>query len=195
MSFSLSLTEDQIFTALRTYLLDILPAGTEVIRAQINRVSEPPTPDFVVMTPIRRPRLSTNVESGEIAPATNTKSVAEPTEYVIQLDVHGPASGDNMLIIQQLWRDDYTCQAFTALGVDMQPLFADDPREMPFENAEDQYEFRWVVDLHMQTNCAIIVPQQFADQVRVRGISAQTLPAIAPAGALLPLLTVPRFTG
>lgn len=56
----LSLTEDQAFTALRAFLLSVLPSGVEVIQAQDNRVPEPAGGDFVLMTPLRQERLSYN---------------------------------------------------------------------------------------------------------------------------------------
>jgi hypothetical protein len=79
MSPTLSLTESQTLAALRSFLLGVLPAGIEVIRGQGNRVPEPACPDFVVMTPGLRDRISTNVDSysdaafvGSIAGATMT---------------------------------------------------------------------------------------------------------------------------
>lgn len=47
-------------TALRSFLLGVLPPGTEVVRGQDNLVAEPIGPDFVVMTPLLMPRLGTN---------------------------------------------------------------------------------------------------------------------------------------
>jgi hypothetical protein len=63
MNVRLNLTELQIFTALRTVLLQILPPGTEIIKAQPNRVPEPAGSEFVVMTPIQRARLATNTDT------------------------------------------------------------------------------------------------------------------------------------
>ncbi|NPT59102.1 phage neck terminator protein [Paraburkholderia elongata] len=63
MSATLSLTEVQTLTALRNFLLAVLPANTEVIRGLDNRVPEPQGANFVEMTPILRDRLSTNVDS------------------------------------------------------------------------------------------------------------------------------------
>ena len=57
---TLSLTEAQAMTALRTFLLGALPAGTEVIRGEVNRVPEPIGPNFIVMWPLRQERLETN---------------------------------------------------------------------------------------------------------------------------------------
>lgn len=68
MSGTVSPNQSDIQTSLRTFLLSILPAGTEVIEAQINRVAEPPGTDFVVMTWIDSERLETNVDtSGDVA--------------------------------------------------------------------------------------------------------------------------------
>src|SRR6476660_6355517 len=57
---TLSVTEVQGFTALRSFLLRVLPEGTEVVRGQDNRVPEPVAANFVVMTPLLQPRLGTN---------------------------------------------------------------------------------------------------------------------------------------
>lgn len=56
-----------------------LPDGVEVVRAQVNRVPEPRSADWVLVTPTRRTRLGTNVDAtrdviafGHIAGATFT---------------------------------------------------------------------------------------------------------------------------
>lgn len=63
MSATLSLTESQTLAALRSFLLVILPTGTEVVKAQDNRVAMPAGPNFVAMTPSGRTRLATNVDT------------------------------------------------------------------------------------------------------------------------------------
>jgi hypothetical protein len=60
---SLSITESNVLTALRTVLLSVLPTGIEIVRGQDNQVGEPEGPDFVVMTPLLRSRLGTNVDT------------------------------------------------------------------------------------------------------------------------------------
>lgn len=67
MSASVSLTQSATLKALRSFLLGVLPAGVQVVRGQDNRVPEPLVDNFVVMTPIRRERLATNVDSYEDA--------------------------------------------------------------------------------------------------------------------------------
>jgi hypothetical protein len=55
--------QSNILTALRSYLLAVLPPGVDVLRSQVNRVAESVDADFVMMTPLRQERLETNVDS------------------------------------------------------------------------------------------------------------------------------------
>ena len=231
-------TPDQsaIQTVLRGFLLSILPAGTEVIQAQDNRVPEP-AGDFVTMTVMRRGRLATNVDTYQdcafeasiagtvmtvthvdfgtilsgaalfgtpvtagtligaqtggtpggigtytVAPAqivtaqalaSGAETVMQPTEVVIQLDVHSASDGsstDMAQVIATLMRDDRATTYFADAGLDGAPFYADDPVQMPFLNGEQQYETRYVVDVHIQANQALGLPQQFADQAVVNVI-------------------------
>lgn len=263
MAAYLSLTDSQITTVLRSFLLDVLPAGTEVIKAQINRVPEPIGQSFVVMTPILRQRLSTNVDdyddvsmmgvitgtvltvssvafgtivigapvygdgvaagtritafltgtggvgtytvspsqtvpSGDETPFrilaedgsplltedgqyllteafipagtpipmyAGVKTAQQATMVTVQLDIHGPISADNAQIVSTMLRDEYACIFFGDLLPALQPLYAGEPRQMPFRNGEAQIEYRWTVDAVLQANPVVTVPQQFADEV------------------------------
>lgn len=228
---SLATTDEDYFTALRSFLLDILPTGVEVVQAQDNRVPEPKVDDFVVMTPMRLPRLATNIDTfvdcaftasiavttmtvtdvaiGEIAVGavvigsgvtadtvvtafvtgsggTGTYTVSksqtvasrilaaghgeylQKAEAVFQLDVHGPSSANNAQIISTLFRDDYAYRFFAALSGTIAPFYADDPRQMPFRNEQEQTEFRWIVEAHLQVDQTVTVQAQaFADQLDV----------------------------
>lgn len=225
-------TFSDILTTLRSFLLGALPQGTIVVRGQVNRVPEPPQQNFVVMTPIRIPRIRTNVDNevdclftasiagtvmtvtdislGVIAPPAqlfssdlvggtatvvsqisgvngsigtyriNTPQTMLSTlvsaggsmleqagEFVIQLDVHGPSSTENVQIISTLFRDSYATDVFEALDPRIAPLYADEPKQIPFINAENQYEDRWVVEAHLQVNQIVTIAQQFMDDLVV----------------------------
>lgn len=227
---SLSLTEDQSFIAVRSFLLAVLAPGTEVIQAQTNRVPEPQGTEFVVMTKSMRERLETNIDSyadvfftgsitgtvldvtaisyGSLAVgstilgnniAANTTIVAlgtgtggigtytispsqtvtsqpmaagvmnslQPVKFTIQLDIHGELGADNAHIISTLFRDDYGVQLFKSSGYDVTPLYASEAKQLPFLNGEQQIESRWVMDITVQCNPIVIVPQQFADALTV----------------------------
>jgi hypothetical protein len=243
--FTVTPTQEQVFTCLRSALLAIMPAGVEVVQAQDNRVIEPRPSDFIVMTPMRRDRLETNVDtpmdalftasiaggtmtitgmqfgqitlgnqifgsgiaagtlivkqlSGSVGGtglytvsvnqtlssrtlAAGTENLLNPTQFMVQLDVHGPNSGDNAQVISGIFRDEYGVNLFVAqcqaLGIDdnaVVPFYADDPRSIPFWNAEEQMEKRWVIEAFMQINEQLLVPQQFAGTVTTTEVSVLT---------------------
>jgi hypothetical protein len=94
----------------------------------------------------------------------------QPVEYTVQLDVHGPNGADNAFRISTVFRDEYATTAFASYdtGGDLQPLYADDPKQIPFVNDQDQVETRWVLEACLQANQAVVnIPQQFFDQVQV----------------------------
>ena len=264
MTIAVSITETNVFKTLRSFLLSVLPVGIDVIRAQVNRVPEPSSPDFVIVNSTMRTRLATNIDTyadalfvGSISYDTlditsvdygaltigatvfmpnlplgtvvtafgtgtggiGTYTISPPfsqqltdqagnpltdqagnlivqttlpsgpvaagnafflqkTQFNMQIDVHGPNGGDNAQIITTMMRDDYAVQQFATSGLAITPLYADDPRQIPFINAEQQYENRWVVEAMLQVDPVITVPQQFADQLNVTLINvAATYPA------------------
>jgi hypothetical protein len=238
-----SIGDTEIMTAVRAVLLGILPSGVEVIRAYGNRVPEPLSPDFCVLTTLRRERLSTNVDadadlhliggivndtltvtSGPIllpgyllygsvmvpgsvvtavleAPGSYTvappqmvaagsriyagrHTMLQPMDVVYQCDVHGPNGDMNALAIQTTWRDERGCQllAQASQPYGMTPLYAEDPRMVPFPNAESQWEDRWIVDLHTQVNLVVSLDQEFADQLKlgIYSVDVVTIPQVTP---------------
>jgi len=96
------------------------------------------------------------------------------TEWVVQLDLHGPASGDNTRVVETLFRSEYATSAFADTGYTVVPLYCDDPREMPFINQEQQYEWRWTIDCHFQLTQVVGTPQQFATDIVVTPVEAAT---------------------
>lgn len=169
MTTPVSLTEDQVFIAVRTVLLEFglisaLNTAVPIVQGQANRVPPPTDEDFVVFWPISRVRLGMNIDIWG-APFADM-AVLQETEFTIQCDVHGPASGDNSQRIATLWRGQFAKSAFEALGLPISPLYTDDPRQMPFTNGEQQWENRWVIDLCLQADIAVTIPMQFADQLK-----------------------------
>lgn len=212
-----------------------MATGIEIIQSQVNRVPEPKIADFVEMTILRFPRLSTNVESyadvtftGDIsgnvltvaaeghgalnqghpvfgpgvlpgtsvrapgadpgtwyvAPAQNVssqllaagfKNMTQSSQCVLQLDVHGPNSSNFAMIISTVFRSETATDIFTALNAAIAPLYADDPRQMPFNSGEQQYENRYIVEVNLQVNQTVAIGQQFADALQVVTQSVETL--------------------
>ncbi len=84
-------------------------------------------------------------------------------EVTVQLDVHGPNSADNASVISTLFRDTYATAFFALTSSEIAPLHADDPRQIPFWNGEQQVETRWVVDAKLQANVSMRTPLQSAN--------------------------------
>ncbi|MGF6633528.1 phage neck terminator protein [Paraburkholderia sp. MM6662-R1] len=169
MRAELSFTESEALAALRAFLLGILADGIEVVQGQDNRVSEPQSPDFVVMWPLLRDRLATNVTrySDGFPAAPSVKQVSQSTRLTVQLDVHGPASADNAQIITTLFRDSYGVDALAASGIEIAPLYTSEARQVPFRNAENEVERRWTIDLQLQIKPVVTVAQEFADSLEI----------------------------
>lgn len=96
-----------------------------------------------------------------------SQNVTQAVEVTIQIDVHGPASAENAQAVTTLLRDGYAVDAFLALGDDVMTLHADDPKQVPFINGENQYETRWVIEAKLQANQVLSIPQQFAGALAV----------------------------
>lgn len=241
MTLSVSPNQTGINTALRSFLLTCVSEDVEIIVGQANRNPEPHVPDFIIFTPIRRRRISTNVDfyqdsfftgsilgtamtagdvtglplapgrqifgvgialgtvvvSGppeggpgayQISPSQNVATgtisagaatFTQATEIVYQVDCHSDDvtdSADMAQIITTMFRDQYAVDFFNALPYDVWPLEADDPKQAPFNNAEDQNETRWILEMKLQANQVVSgVPVQFASIVNVKLIDVDTL--------------------
>jgi hypothetical protein len=101
-----------------------------------------------------------------------SENVLQPAKVTVQLDFHSANdtdAGDMAQTVATLLGDDIAVQQFVGQipNYGVIPLYAEDPRQMPFLNAEQQYEWRWVVEAMLQANVVVQVPQQFADSVVV----------------------------
>lgn len=108
--------------------------------------------------------------------AAGARTVTQAQHLVMQLDVHGAdfaTAGTNAAMISTLFRDPYGYDALVAVNPAVTPLHADEPRQMPFINAEQQYETRWVVEAHLEVNQSVTIPQQFADQLALNVVSVE----------------------
>jgi hypothetical protein len=162
---------------LRSFLLAILPSVTEVVRGQVNRVPEPSAADYIVFWPLRRERLGTNEDVYSDLPGNGLAILNYGHKFTVQIDVHGPSSGDNAATIVTALRDDWAVDFFAAMHPEVAPLYADDARQMAFISGEKQYENRWIVEAQIEVNSAVRLPQQFADKLRV---------AVVPVDAMFP---------
>ena len=81
---SISPTESDILGAMRDFLTAVMPPDVVVVAGQPNRVAEPVEPRFIVMSPPRYERLSTNGD--DYVDAVFTASLAGTTLTVTAVD-------------------------------------------------------------------------------------------------------------
>lgn len=103
--------------------------------------------------------------------AGGVAKLTQPTKMTVQLDVHGPVSADNAQIISTVLRDDYGVTLFDPDVSGVTPLYADDPRQGPYRNEQQQIENRWMVEAVLQINPIVTVPQQFAGELSIELIN------------------------
>lgn len=166
MNASISITEFDIFTALRAFLLALF-GDCEVIRTQDNRLSMP-RGGFIALSPASSVRLATNFRdydgTGEAQRLTLSNQVT------IQVDCYGKLSAEWVVMLMTSFRSEYASEFFTNTGLDLQPLYTSDPMQMPLVNGEQQYESRWMIQVVMQTNAVVTLPQQFSNTLGPIGL-------------------------
>lgn len=178
MSQTISIKQADVFTALRTWLLTVVPQpACEVVRGQDNLVSMP-AGDFVAMTQKGMRRISTPVSSWVPGTANpGVRDVTAPTEITVQLDFYGAGAADNAAMVQALFRDEYGDEGFPDAG-SIKPLYAEDPVQMPLVDGEENYTQRWMVQAVLQYNPVIAPAQDFAGSLAVTTVSVErTYPA------------------
>lgn len=167
-----SVTEKQLATAVRAFIVGVLPSGVPVLQGQQNKLAQP-VKDSVFFTHRTRRRLSTEAVTWDYeSPSASMLNRSASFEVIYQIDAYGPFSADNAQVLLSLFRSSYACDRFNALvptGA-IQPLYSTDPLQMPLVAGEDQYEDRWTMDLHVQANIQIDTSQDMASELEVEGI-------------------------
>jgi hypothetical protein len=104
--------------------------------------------------------------------ACGAETLTQGAEVTVQLDFHSAdlTAGDLAQAVSTAFRDEYGTTFFAGLDAPLDgivPLYADDPVQRPFLNAEQQYEWRWVLEARLQANQVVSVPQQFLTSAKV----------------------------
>ena len=115
----LFLAESEVFTALRGFLLTCVPANTEVIRGQDNRVPMPIGDNFITMIPILKSSRFGNLTEyfdclldGSISTSvegvtTLLVSTLHYGEIKIGAQIFGEGVADNTIVVEQLAPDQF----------------------------------------------------------------------------------------
>lgn len=164
MSATISITDTDVFTAMRTFLVAVLPTGAEVVKAQDNGVPMPKV-QFVAMNNNGYMRLNTNIDTYVDTGANpSQKKIETHTEYRIQLDFYGADSSSWAAMVYGAFRDSYASDLFPTT---IQPLYTDNPIQMPLITGEEQYLQRWKMQASLQINPVVTVNQDLAKALSV----------------------------
>lgn len=160
--YTASITVDQVIDALAAFLAPFVP-GSEVVRAQVNRVAMPPNP-CVILTEMLQVDLSvphTDYQpSVDPAPADGTATVHGPSRIDVQIDFYGAQAGEFCKTVKTAFRSHW---GFANFPAGIKPLYTSDGIQSPLTTGEQQYESRWTLTASLQYNPVVTVPQEFAD--------------------------------
>lgn len=159
-----SIVIDSVIEALGAFIQPFVGSGTQIIRAQVNRVA-PPIGSFVELTElfmgdIEYPRNWYDTTNQQ-------RNIIGPKRIDIQADFYGMQSGDWCSAVKTALRTAYGVAQFPA-GI--APLYTDDGREAPLITGEQQYERRWILTCVLQFNPIVIVPEQSADVLKMNEV-------------------------
>jgi hypothetical protein len=104
------------------------------------------------------------------------------SKVTMQVDFHsanGTDSGDQAMAVSTAFRDEYAVDQFAnqTPNYPIYPLYADDPKQAPFINDQQQYEYRWMLEAVLQVNQVLVIPTQYMDAANVDLIN---VPAMYP---------------
>lgn len=163
-----SVPEDQMVDAIKAFIQGIVGTGVPVVRGQDNRVPQPASGNYFVVTPSARHRIATNQDTYDIA--ADRRVTQRSVRADVQIDAYGPNSADYTEAVSMLFRDMYGTQAFAPFHA--QPLYCGDGQQLPLVNGEEQYEDRWTFMMTIQINPAVSTSQPFADSVALTLVEA-----------------------
>lgn len=169
-------TEDQALTSLWAFLTYLMP-DVVVVRGQTNMVPLPQG-KCIVMTPLTLAALHVPVREYDRAQGQSLHQQGK--EWRVQLDCYGENAADMASGLQTIFRSSAATEYFEQYAVDnslpmsLQALYAGEPRNMAFINEAANYEGRWMVEVHLQINQTVSLPQQFAEQLSVGLVEVDT---------------------
>jgi hypothetical protein len=156
--------DQDVFTALRTFLVSVLPTEIEVVQAQDNGVPLP-LGNFVTMNNVGKKRTATNINTYVDTGSNPSNKLTEThIQFDIQLDFYGDMAGDFSAIAMAMFRDAYATDMFP---INIQPLYADDPMQIPLIDGEAQYIQRWKSQAMIQYNPIITSQQDLAKSLTI----------------------------
>jgi hypothetical protein len=156
MQTTLNLDHQAIYKEVRAYLLGLF--SCEVVQGWSNNAPMP-KPPFITMRILSEQDLAT-VES-DYDLDSDQASKQQSTQVMMQVDFYDCQRSARTFT--NLWRDFHASERLTHC----QPLYTDEPKNMPITNSENLYESRIVVTAYLQYNPVVIHEQTFIDDMSI----------------------------
>lgn len=176
MSYTLDVTEANVFTVLRAFIMSVLGTSVKsVIQVPANRVPTPSAYPFMTMTTVSKEQLEfpTQVISDPAVQPQTTGSTM-PTLLRVQVDAYGPSSGDIAQILFTALQDPSAFDFFRAHTIQgVYPVNVESLNQLPMVTAEDGYELRWMMQINLQYNPTISATIQTASALGVDVINVE----------------------
>lgn len=160
------MTVDNAIAALADFLQPLMPAGTEIVRAQVNRVPQPAGP-CVVLTELLQVQLETT--TAQYNPVTGQAAYTQPKRLDVQMDFYDPSAAEMCTIAQTMLRSAYGVSS-EVWPDGVSPLYCNDGVQAPLVTGEQQYESRWTMTVSLQYNAPVTVAQSYFDTVGDVGV-------------------------
>jgi len=154
MAVTIDIVDQDIFRALIVFFRTFIPSEVEIVQQQDNRVPMPKG-GFIAMNNNGMDRLSFNIDNYDAI--NQGKTILTPINFEVQLDFYGPIAQQWAAETVSLFRDEYATQIFPS---NIQPLYADDPVQIPLIDGEAQYLQRWRLAASLQYNPILSTIQQ-----------------------------------
>jgi len=168
MSAIPSISVNEVIAALSDFLLPIMPDGTQIVRAQTNRVSMP-NPPCIVLTEVGQTDLSATHNDWL---ANDRANYQRSIQINVQIDFYDGQAGEMCSTTKTLFRSMYGPENFPD---NIKPLYCSDGIQSPLITGEEQYESRWTVTASMQYNPVINVAAEQFDTVGETSVIAADL--------------------
>lgn len=173
MSATISITQDDLTTALRGFLMTLVDVDPADIFVSQGNDESMPLGDFITMTPMFITGLSTNrVGYNDPGVGQGSELTQRSNQWRCQLDFYGNSAQEMAAIVGTMIRSEYATNWFHQNNMPVTPLYAGEPHQTTMINAEQQYESRWTLDFIAQFNAVIATPLDFMDSIQVGIVAA-----------------------
>ena len=177
MAYTLDVTEEDVFTVLRAFILNATGTSlSAVVTGPINRAATPMVLPFVTMTPVLKEQLEfPHYTVSDPAAQPQVISTTMPTEFRVQLDFYGDSTAsDAAQTVFSAFQDPAAFDFFSAQTIQgVYPLYVDSLSQAPMVTGEDSYEMRWMMQVNLQYNPSLSTTVQTASTLSVAVINVE----------------------